>query len=275
MKKTEIANIELDLLLEAIFRRYGHDFRHYARSSLKRRVNQAMKKAGCSSISEMTERILYAPSFFQDIIAQFSITVTEMFRDPKVYLSIRNDVVPYLKTYPFIKIWHAGCATGEEVYSLAILLIEEGICNKCTIYATDFNDSALDTARHGIYSISDIKQWSTNYHQSGGTHSLSEYFHAEYDSISLLKTLRDNITFANHNLAVDEVFGEMHMVLCRNVLIYFDQNMQNRALRLFTESLTRDGFLCIGTKESLRFSEVENKYDAFQPKLKIFRKKAA
>ena len=274
MKKSEVVNIEVDLLLEGIFRRYGHDFRHYARSSITRRIKQAMGKFDSPSISEMTRRVLYEPSFFQKLIGEFSITVTEMFRDPPVYKVFRQEVVPFLKTYPYIKIWHAGCATGEEVYSLAILLKEEGVYEKCMIYATDFNDEALETARHGIYPISEIKLWSSNYHKSGGPYSLSEYYHADYDSIRMDQDLAKNITFANHNLAVDAVFGEMHLVLCRNVLIYFDQNMQNRALRLFSDSLIRGGFLCIGTKESLRFSEVDDLYEAFQSKLKIFRKKA-
>lgn len=220
----------------------------------------------------MTHKILYNTSFFQDIIGHFSITVSQMFRDPHVYKVIREKVIPYLATYPFVKIWHAGCATGEEVYSLAILLQEEGIYNKCTIYATDFNDEALHKAKQGIYPIADLKEWSKNYQKSGGVSSLTDYFHAEYNSVRLSKSLQKNITFASHNLAVDEMFGEIHLVLCRNVLIYFDQKLQNRALRLFADSIVRDGFLCIGTKESLRFAEVYNKFTEFSADHKIYRK---
>jgi len=273
MEQPEIEAIEIDLLLEAIFRRYGYDFRHYARASMERRIHHGMERLKCRQISELTRRILYEPAFFEDLIDSFSITVTEMFRDPEVYAFLRKQVMPYLATYPFIKVWHAGCATGEEVYSLAIALAEEGILERTTIYATDFNESALMTAREGIYPIDRLKAYSENYRKSGGRETLSNYYHAEYDSVIMAKSLKKNITFARHNLASDQVFGEMHLVVCRNVMIYFDRTLQERVLTLFDDSLIGNGFLCLGSKESLRFSSLAAKYRELDPLLRVYRKR--
>lgn len=273
MDQPEIEAIEIDLLLEAIFRRYGYDFRHYARASMERRIHYGMERLDCRQVSELTRRILYEPEFFQDLIDSFSITVTEMFRDPEVYAFLRKQVVPYLATYPFIKVWHAGCATGEEVYSLAVILEEEGILERTTIYATDFNESALMAAREGIYPIDRLKAYSENYRKSGGRETLSNYYHAEYDSVIMAKSLKKNITFARHNLASDQVFGEMHLVVCRNVMIYFDRTLQERVLTLFDDSLIGNGFLCLGSKESLRFSSLAAKYRELDPHLKVYRKR--
>ena len=267
-----IEKIEIDLFLEAIFKCYGYDFQLYARASIKRRIKHLMKKNGYNRISDMTSDILHDPSVFEKVVYDFSITVTEMFRDPSFYQSLRNKIIPYLKTYPFIKIWHAGCATGEEVYSLAILLKEEGIYNKATIFATDFNEHALDVARQGIYSLKDTQKYSTNYQKAGGKASFSDYYYARYNSAIMRKSLSKNVTFANHNLVTDGVFGEMHLILCRNVLIYFNKDLQNKVLTLFNESLIHGGFLALGSKETLSFSSIENDFKPIDKKNKIFRK---
>ena len=273
MKQNEIENIEVTLLLQAIYDRYGYDFRHYARASVERRARYVMSLEKLNSISEMIPLLLRDEPFFERLVHYFSITVTELFRDPFVYLALKEKVFPILQTYPFIKIWHAGGATGEEVYSLAILLKENGLYDRSTIFCTDFNDEALASGKQGIYNIDNIKGATLNYQKAGGSGSLSEYYHAKYDSISMDKSLKRRITFANHNLVSDGIFGEMHLVLCRNVMIYFDTVLQNKVLNLFSDSLTNGGFLCLGTKESLQFSEVENKFVTFSEKEKIYRKK--
>lgn len=196
-----------------------------------------------------------------------------MFRDPDVYSVLRNEVVPFLKTYPFLKVWHAGCASGQEVYSLAILLKEEGLYKQTTIYATDFNEGVLEKARQGIYPISEVKRYIENYRLAGGKESLTDYFDAHYESVIMSKDLKQNITFARHNLVSDQVFGEMHLILCRNVLIYFDRTLQGRVLNLLNDSLIRGGFLCLGKKETLRFSNIYECYDEFDEQRQIYRKK--
>lgn len=273
MIKSEIENIEISLLLEAMYQRYGYDFRDYARASIDRRVRQFAIKSGIKSISEMIPSLLHDESFFQTLIREFSITVTEMFRDPKVYLVLKEKVFPILKTFPFIKIWHAGCATGEEVYSLAILLSEAGLSKKATIFATDFNDDALATAKQGIYPIENIKQSTLNYQKAGGSKSFSDYYHAKYDSISIANSLKKNITFANHNLVIDQTFSEMHLILCRNVLIYFNKTLQERVFNLFDDSLVNGGFLCLGSKESLLFTSIQDKFVSVDNKEKIYQKR--
>lgn len=219
--------------------------------------------------------MLHDREFFSRLARHLSVPVTEMFRDPFVYRAIRDQVVPLLRTWPHFKIWHSGCATGEEVYSLAILLKEEGIYERATIYATDFNDEALDRARQGVFDVGKMKEGTRNYQRAGGKTSFSEYYHAGYDAAVIDASLREHIVFASHNLASDSVFGEMHLVFCRNVLIYFGRELQNRALRLFTESLVHGGFLCLGTKETLRFTDVKALYEAMDEKARIYRKKGA
>jgi len=273
MKKRDTERIEIDLLLQAIFERYGHDFRHYARASMDPRVRHFLAKSGCGAISEMIPRLLRDESFFGRMVRDFSITVTEMFRDPHVYASIRGAVVSLLATYPSIKVWHAGCATGEEAYSLAIVLKEEGLYDKATIFATDFNDEALEKAEQGIYALDNVQQVTKNYQAAGGKGLFSEYYHARYGAITVNGSLRKNITFASHNLVTDGVFGEMHLILCRNVLIYFDRDLQDRVFRLFAESLIRGGFLCLGTKETPAFSGVKDRFETVDWKAKIYRKR--
>ena len=268
-----LEHLEIDLLLEAIFRRYGYDFRSYARASIERRIMIFLSRTDCASVAEMIPKVLHNPEFFSSLAQHFSIPVTEMFRDPFFYAAVRENVVPLLRTWPHFKIWHAGCATGEEVYSLAILLVEEGVYDRATIYATDFNDESLERAREGVYEIGKMKDATQNYQKSGGKKSFSEYYHARYGAAAMDVSLKERMTFANHNLAVDEAFGEMHLVFCRNVLIYFNRDLQNRALELFTESLVNGGILCLGNKEDLQFTGVNTRYEAVDDKARIYRKK--
>lgn len=273
MKTQEIEEIEIVLLLEAIYARYGHDFRHYARASLRRRIGNVVSRTGVASVSELIPRLLREPAFFEDILAELSITVTEMFRDPGYFRSLRDNVIPYLKTYPYVKIWHAGCATGEEAYSMAITLEEAGFYDRVTLFATDFNHHALDLARQGIYPLDKMREYTANYLASGGDRVFSDYYHADYGAAILEKSLRRNITFANHNLVTDGVFSEMHFISCRNVLIYFDRELQNRALGLLCDSLVHGGILALGSKESLRFSAVADRFQVVDRQWKIYRKK--
>ncbi|MBF0509568.1 MAG: protein-glutamate O-methyltransferase CheR [Deltaproteobacteria bacterium] len=268
----QVQDIEIDLLLEAVFLRYGYDFRHYARASVTRRVKSFLAKSGFKKVSEMIPQLLYDELFFEKLVQDMSITVTEMFRDAEFFKVLREKVIPHLKTYPFVKIWHAGCATGEEVYSLAIVLQEEGFYDRATIFATDFNQVALDKARQGVYRLDRMKDFTANYQRSGGSRSFSEYYHARYDSVIINQSLKRNITFAHHNLVTDTVFSEMHFVLCRNVLIYFDKALQDHVLKLFYESLIHGGTLALGSKESLKFSGVEKYFKDIDEKWKIFRK---
>jgi len=273
MKTDQLERIETDLLLEAIFQRWGYDFRQYARASIDRRLGQFLAVSGCSSVSAMIPKVLHDRAFFSRLIRYFSIPVTEMFRDPFVYREMRQKVIPLLRTWPHFKIWHSGCATGEEVYSLAIVLQEEGVYHRATIYATDFNDEVLDRAKEGLFDIGRMKQATRKYQQSGGKTSFSEYYHARYDAAVIDSSLKNHIVFASHNLVSDSVFGEMHLVFCRNVLIYFGRELQRRALHLFTDSLVHGGFLCLGTKEDLRFTDVHHLYETLDEKARIYRKR--
>lgn len=273
MQSEEYEDIELDLFLESIYKIYGYDFRQYARASIKRRVRNLLINSEFEHISELIPKIIYDKNFFRQIVYRFSVSVTEMFRDPNFYVKVREVVLPYLRTFPFIKIWHAGCATGEEVYSLAILLAEEDLYNRTTIFATDFNDVVLQKAKAGIYSIDHVKAFTANYQKSGGKESFSDYYYAEYDSVIIDNSLRERITFANHNLVTDGVFGEMHLIFCRNVLIYFNRELQTRVLKLFYESLARNGFLCLGNKESIQFLEGSRRFRTIDSGESIYQKK--
>lgn len=272
MKQNQIENLEIDLLLEAIFLRYGYDFRNYARASIRRRILQFMNSVDAETVSEMIPLLIHDESFFEKMAREFSITVTEMFRDPSLFLSLRQNIIPLLKSYPFIKIWHAGCATGEEAYSLAILMKEENLADKTTFFATDFNDSALEKAKEGIFDLNNARKFSENYQQAGGKQSFSDYYHAKYGSLAITKELKKKIIFASHNLVMDQVFSETHLILCRNVMIYFNRNLQDRVISLFYESLVNGGFLCLGKKESLLFSKYQDKFKVIDSKNKIFQK---
>ena len=275
MKESEksLEALEIELLLEALFRQYGYDFRNYARASLTRRIKGMLSINKLSHVSELIPLLLHDRNRFKYFVCDLSIPVTEMFRDPAFFRSIRNNVCPYLKTYPHFKIWHAGCATGEEVYSLAIVLAEEKMSQRATIYATDFNDLALEKAREGIFDLGNAKQYTVNYQQAGGSKSFADYYYAQYNSMIMDKKLKHNLVFSNHNLTADSVFSEVQMVVCRNVLIYFDKQLQDRVLGLFTEALAPGGILALGSKETLQFSSVAAFYEPIDEKWKIYKKK--
>ena len=275
MNQLEKEHMEISLLTKAIRRCYGYDFCHYARASLRRRILQGCQRLKVKHISELISKILYEPDVFAELLKDFSVVVTEMFRDPHFYAVLRKKVIPVLKTYPFIKVWHAGCATGEEVYSLAIVLKEEGLYDRTQIYATDFNDEALNSAKEGIFAMKNVKLFTENYQKAGGKQSLSDYYHGKYDSIIMEQSLKENITFANHNLSTDYSFSDMNLILCRNVMIYFDRKLQNRVLKLFADSLQHNAFLCLGNKETLVFSEIKNQFIGFDKKEKIYQRKVS
>ncbi|WP_155212739.1 CheR family methyltransferase [Fulvivirga aurantia] len=269
----ETADIETRLLLEAIFHRYGYDFREYNVSSIKRRFEQHFKEDKLNSISEMIPKVLHDRTYFNELLFDMSVTVTEMFRDPELYRIVRERVVPTLQTYPFINLWNAGCATGEEAYSMAILLHEEGLLSRSQIYATDINMRSIEIAKRGIIPISRMKHYTDNYNKAGGTRSLSDYFLSQYNGAKINNALKKTITFSGHNLVMDGVFAEIHMIICKNVLIYFNKQLQNKVLKLLTESLCLNGFLCLGDKESLEFTEVRKYYEVVDKEAKIYQKK--
>lgn len=266
-------DIEIELLLEGVYRRFGYDFRGYNRAHVKRRLLHRLASLGLSSVSQLQHKILHDDLFFQVILRDLSINVTEMYRDPTFYKKLRTEVIPLLKTYPYLKVWHAGCSTGEEVYSVAILLLEEGLLDRTQIYATDFNPQVLEVAKKGIYPVSRIKEYTYNYQVAGGKHSFSNYYTARYDSVIFDLDLKKNIVFAEHNLVTDHVFAEVNLIICRNVLIYFNKQLQNRVVKLFTESLVKGGYLGLGSKENLMFTEVFDAFEVVDSKEKIYQKK--
>ena len=260
-------------ILETIYEKYGYDFRQYAEAHIKRRIANRMVLSDLENYSDVINKINNDKNFATVLLQDLSITVTQMFRDPLFYKSLRENVIPILKTYPFIKIWHAGCATGEEVYSLAIILKEEGLYNKTTIYATDFNQVVLNKSREGIYPCSIMKDYTFNYQLAGGKESFSDYYKSSYEFAIMNQSLKKNIVWANHNLVTDSVFAEVHLIFCRNVLIYFNPILQDKVQQLFYESLISGGFLCLGSKESLRFTERSDMYNEVDMKQRIFKKK--
>jgi chemotaxis protein methyltransferase CheR len=271
----EITNeqLEIQLLLEAIFRKYGYDFRAYSLAHTRRRLEYRRAIEGMKNYSEMQHKVIHEAPFFEQMLLDLSINVTEMFRDPWFYKKVRELVVPHLQTYPFVKIWHAGCSAGQEVYSMGILLEEESMKERAQIYATDFNEAILDKAKRGIYPMDLVRQYTANYQAAGGTGSFSDYYTADYDHVIMKNSLKDKVLFTPHNLATDGVFGEMHVIFCRNVLIYFNRELQNRVFNLFYDSLIPGGFLCLGSKESLRFSDLADKFELVSEREKIYRKK--
>lgn len=266
----DVEDIEVQLFVRAMQLRHGYDFSEYAPASLKRRVQQLVRTHGATSISDLNSRLLHEDGFVARVIEGLSVPVSEMFRDPPVFRALRDKVLPVLASYPEINIWQAGCAHGQEVYSLAILLEEAGLYERSRIYATDFNDAALAIAAEGIYATREARDWSRNYMEAGGRHSLSDYYSARYDFIKLDQRLRRNVTFFNHNLVTDEVFCEAHLILCRNVLIYFSNPLQDRTLGLFRDSLVRGGFLCLGTRENIDFSPAAASFTDVEHALRVY-----
>ncbi|CAD7339917.1 chemotaxis protein CheR [Sphingobium sp. TomMM35A] len=264
--------LELDLLLEALWRHYHYDFRGYSRGSLHRRLARAQQRHGCESLSQLQHLLLRDPAVFADLMGFLTIQVSEMFRDPAYFRALRELVVPHLRTYPSLKIWIAGCANGEEFYSLAILFREEGLEDRTIFYCTDISPAALKKAEAGIYDLDRIAQFTENHRLAGGKQSLSDYYTAAYGAAVFDKTLRRRAVFAEHNLASDQVFAEVQLVSSRNVLIYFDRELQDRALGLFGGSLVRGGFLGLGSKETLRFSRYSAAFADFHEAEKIYRR---
>jgi chemotaxis protein methyltransferase CheR len=250
----ELPDIELQLLLEAIFLRFRYDFRSYSRASLKRRVARAMDEFGCATISGLQERVLHDPLVFPQMLQFLTVQVSDMFRDPAYFKTLRERIIPFLQTYPSLKLWVAGCSSGEEVYSLAILLREEGLAERALIYATDINGEALRRAEAGVYPLDRLPSFTENHRLSGGRGSLSNYYTAAYGSAVFDRSLIKRVVFSDHSLATDHVFAEVQLISCRNVMIYFDRALQDRAVGLFKDALCRRGFLGIGSKESLHAS---------------------
>jgi chemotaxis protein methyltransferase CheR len=272
MRADEIIDLEIRLLLEGIQHVYGYDFRDYAQSSIRRRLSHWLAESEFDTFSEAQSQLLRNRSLFDNLLRGVTVNVTEMFRDPAFFKVVREQVIPFLKTYPFVKIWHAGCATGEEAYSMAILLNEEGMAGRYRIYATDINESVLDTAEQGVMPLSEMQTFTRNYQQSGGTASFSNYYTARYDRAVISPALKKDIVFSLHNLATDAAFGEMNVVLCRNVMIYFKPSLKERCLQLFDDSLDAGGFLCLGLKETLDRKAINATYQELVSPMRIYRK---
>jgi len=270
--RLELESLELQLLLEGVYRQYGFDFREYAPASLKRRVWRRVYAEHLQTITALLEKVLHDPTCMERLLLDLSINVTAMFRDPTFYVAFREQVVPLLRTYPFTRIWVAGCSTGEEVYSLAILLREEELYDRTRIYATDINEIVLEQARAGVFPLDRMRDYTDNYIRGGGKRSFSEYYLAKYEGALFDRTLTQNVVWAQHNLVQDRSFNEFTVILCRNVMIYFDRSLQNRVHRLFFESLERFGILCLGHKESIRFTEFEDSYEELDPQEKLYRR---
>ncbi|WP_066410006.1 CheR family methyltransferase [Bordetella ansorpii] len=264
--------IELKLLLEGIYQRYQHDFRDYSLGSMLRRVQSAMEHFGCATVSQLQDRILHEPAVFAQSLQYLTVQVSEMFRDPAYFLVLRTQVLPVLRTYPSIKIWVAGCSSGEEVWSLAILLHEEGMLERSLIYATDINTDALKAAQAGIYPVDRARLFNRNYVLAGGCHDLSDYYTSDEHYVRFDPALRKQIVFADHSLATDSVFSEVHLVSCRNVLIYFNRELQDRAIGLFVEALVHRGFLGLGSKETIRFTAHADRFVEFHADEKVYQR---
>jgi chemotaxis protein methyltransferase CheR len=267
-------DVEFKLFIDAVYHIYHYDFRGYAPASLRRRLKTAMNRFDCRTLSQLQDKVVHDPAVFPALLDFLTVQVSEMFRDPAYFLALREQVVPLLRTYPWLKVWVAGCSAGEEAYSFAILLHEEGLLSKTIIYATDINTGTLQKAAAGVYGIERIAGFTANHHKSGARSSLSDYYSAAYGRAVFNKSLKDHIVFSDHSLATDSVFAEVQLVSCRNVLIYFNRTLRDRALGLFSEALCRRGFLGIGAKESLRFSAQADAFVEFAPAERIYQKRA-
>ncbi|WP_449539238.1 CheR family methyltransferase [Ferdinandcohnia sp. Marseille-Q9671] len=268
----DIEKVEIELLLQGLYSWCGYDYRNYAYSSIRRRILHRVEAEKVATITGLLEKVLHDSSCLQRLIADFSINVTEMFRDPLFFLEFREKVIPILRTYPSLRIWHAGCSTGEEVYSMAILLHEEGLYEKTKIYATDINPTVLKKAKAGIFSLENMKKYTSNYLQAGGTTSFSDYYHVTNNGVKFDSSLSKNVVFAQHNLVTDQSFNEFHVILCRNVLIYFDKTLQKKVHDLFYNSLTQLGVLGLGDKETIHYTDKEDMYEVISDKQKLYRK---
>ena len=267
-----LEDIEIQLLLDGIYRYYGHDFRNYAADSLKRRILRFLNVEGFSTVSALQAQILHDRTCLKRFLLSLTVNVTAMFRDPSFFLAFRTQVVPLLRTYPFIRIWHAGCSTGQEVYSMAIVLQEAGLYHRCRIYATDTNEIVLQKAKQGIFSLKLMQEYTQFYLKAGGKSSFSEYYTAAYDSAIFRAPLKENIIFSQHNLATDSSFNEFNVIICRNVLIYFNHRLQNQVCGLFHSSLCPFGILGLGRQESLKFTAYEKQYEEIAVGEKLYRR---
>lgn len=267
-----LRDIEIRLLLEGVHARYGFDFRDYAPASLRRRIVGRLEPEGVGTVSGLLEKVLHDPACMERMLLSLTIHVTSMFRDPGFYVALRRQVVPMLRTYPYARVWHAGCSSGEEVYSLAIVLQEEGLRERCRVYATDLSEVVLDRARRGIFPLRAMKEYTENYLKAGGTADFSTYYTADHENAVFHSSLRENVVFAPHSLVTDGSFNEFNLILCRNVMIYFNEKLQGRACRLLHESLAALGYLGLGNSESLRFSPHENDYEQVDPREKLYRR---
>jgi chemotaxis protein methyltransferase CheR len=273
MNISEIKNFEVEQVINTIKYIYGYDFSEYSKASFRRRINDIRTKKGLDNISDLIPLLIHDKEFFNSILHNLTITTTEMFRDPGFFKHIIEKVIPALKTYPFIKIWHAGCSTGEEVYSMAILLKKYDLLKKTQIYATDINKLALKKAKEGIFDVKLLKEYKKNYCCIFDDNDFLDYFTIKYSAGKILPELQKRITFSFHNLSTDAVFNEVQLLLCRNVMIYFNKKLQEKALLTFNDSLCRSGFLCLGDKESLQFSNINENFKIISGKFKIYKKK--
>jgi len=271
-EQLDLEMIEIQLLTEGIYRHYGFDFRDYSLPSLRRRIWKRIYSEGLTTVSGLIEKVLHDSSSMERLLLDLSINTTAMFRDPTFYLAFRRKVVPMLRTYPFVRIWHAGCSTGEEVYSMAMLLQEEGLYDRCRIYATDINEAVLQKAKNGIFPIATMQENTSNYIAAGGMETFSDYYTARYDYAIFRPSLRDNVVFAQHNLVTDASFNHFNVIFCRNVLIYFNNELQDRVQQLFLDSMEMFGILGLGKKESIRFTRVADHYEELDAEEKIYRR---
>jgi chemotaxis protein methyltransferase CheR len=270
---TTVDESEVKILIEGLRIKYGYDFRDYAEASLWRRVESVMRHFQASDPIELLSRALKDRSFFMQLLGQLTVTTSEMFRDPEFYLALRKEVLPYLRTFPSINVWSAGCSTGEEVLSLAVMFKEENLLDRTTIYATDINPRALKKAKEGIFRADSMKLNTRNYIEAGGTEAFSRYYTADYGLAKMNSDLLENVAFSEHNLVTDQVFTECQLILCRNVMIYFNGELQDRVLELMRDSLRVGGVLAIGSKESLAFSSVSQDFEAIDEKWRVFRRR--
>jgi chemotaxis protein methyltransferase CheR len=271
-RRSDLETLEIDLVLEGIYQQYGYDFRDYARGSIKRRLWRRVYAEGLESISGLQERVLHDQDAMNRLLKDLSINVTSMFRDPDFFIAIRRKVVPMLRTFPFIRIWNAGCSTGEETYSLAILLSEEGLADRTKIYATDINETVLDLAKQGVFPLDKMRDYTENYIAGGGKTAFSEYYVADELGARFDDSLRENVIFAQHNLVSDRSFNEFQMIICRNVMIYFDRSLQERVHDLFYSSLGMSGVLALGRKESIKFTRNASAYEEIDSNEKLYKR---